>query len=498
MSTDALSRIIGGEGFVGNTIIRSEEIDSEFLNIIGAINQDRADKLERSGSIAMVGDLDVGDNKLVRLAQAFAAGHAVEYAQWIDQIAIDLAARGTMASDIEASKIDKDGTLAMSANLDLGTNKVVNLSPGSQSGDSIEYDQLLDDLALKLSLMGGTMSGPIDMGTNKITGLSQGSSEGEAVSLDSNSKIPALVLPASIVGAVVFQGVWDAALNSPPLVSSLATNGHYYRVNSAGNTTINGISDWEVGDWIIGENTTWKKIDNTDKVMSVAGRSGNVILSKNDVGLGNVANALQINFSDRDNSTDLGGALPSSLKVPTQAAIQGFVSKSTDTTLGGETPSSTKLPVEAAIKSYIDSYVLAAKPSKTFFDTAQDTSLNQTLLTMSEPEDNIRALNTEVEFTIQVSLRSSAENMIYYNIDFTRDLGNTEWFWGGMCVEIGNLGSYITRPIQSNGTLESETDLDPSNNLLDIRITDTHIITRVDTTSNMSKHMSLKGRVRYQ
>ena len=48
--------------------------------------------------------------------------------------------------------------------------------------------------------------------------------------------------------------------------------------------TINGISDWAVGDWAIYSGTAWQKIDNTDAVTSVNGYTGTVVLAYSDVG----------------------------------------------------------------------------------------------------------------------------------------------------------------------------------------------------------------------
>lgn len=68
------------------------------------------------------------------------------------------------------------------------------------------------------------------------------------------------------MGGVVFQGVWDAATNTPALVSGVGTQGHYYVVSVAGTTNLDGITDWQVGDWTIFNGTVWQKVDNTEPV----------------------------------------------------------------------------------------------------------------------------------------------------------------------------------------------------------------------------------------
>jgi len=62
---------------------------------------------------------------------------------------------------------------------------------------------------------------------------------------------------------LTFKGSWDANTNTPTLTSGVGTNGYYYIVSNAGVTNLDGIIDWQVGDWAIFE-TFWQKIDNHD------------------------------------------------------------------------------------------------------------------------------------------------------------------------------------------------------------------------------------------
>lgn len=64
---------------------------------------------------------------------------------------------------------------------------------------------------------------------------------------------------------LVYLGTWNANTNSPLITSSVGTPGNYYIVGTAGTTSINGINDWGIGDWIIFSSTgVWQKIDNSD------------------------------------------------------------------------------------------------------------------------------------------------------------------------------------------------------------------------------------------
>jgi hypothetical protein len=65
--------------------------------------------------------------------------------------------------------------------------------------------------------------------------------------LDVNGQIPLFLLPPSILGAVNYVGTWDANANNPALVSGIGDQGDYYVVDTAGTTTLDGISNWAVG-----------------------------------------------------------------------------------------------------------------------------------------------------------------------------------------------------------------------------------------------------------
>lgn len=101
---------------------------------------------------------------------------------------------------------------------------------------------------------------------------------------DSSGKIPSSQLPASVFGALNFQGTLDASGGAYP---SSPAKGYYWVVNVAG--TISGLS-YNIGDWATYDGTTWDKVDNNQLVSSVAGRTGIVVLTKSDVGLSSVDN----------------------------------------------------------------------------------------------------------------------------------------------------------------------------------------------------------------
>jgi hypothetical protein len=112
--------------------------------------------------------------------------------------------------------------------------------------------------------------------------LNAGVANGVAT-LDGSGTVPISQLPAAVLGALSYQGTWNASTNTPTLTSSVGTKGYYYVVNVAGSTNLNGITDWVVGDWAVFNGTAWQKVDNTDAVTSVNGYTGTVVLTAADV-----------------------------------------------------------------------------------------------------------------------------------------------------------------------------------------------------------------------
>jgi len=134
-----------------------------------------------------------------------------------------------------------------------------------------------------ISVTGGSMSGVTisDYVANATKGVANG-----VASLDGSGTVPVSQLPAAVLGALSYQGTWNASTNTPTLTSSVGTKGYYYVVNVAGSTNLNGITDWVVGDWAVYNGSIWQKVDNTDAVTSVNGYTGTVVLTTTDVAEG--------------------------------------------------------------------------------------------------------------------------------------------------------------------------------------------------------------------
>lgn len=144
----------------------------------------------------------------------------------------------------------------------------------------------------------GTVTGLQNALDGKIASTEKGAVNGVA-SLGADGKVPVGQLPESIGGGLNYQGTWNASTNTPAIPAAAAGNkGHYRKVATAGATNVDGITDWQVGDWIVSNGATWDKIDNTDQVSSVAGRTGAITLTLADIGgAGSIASQAANNVS---------------------------------------------------------------------------------------------------------------------------------------------------------------------------------------------------------
>ena len=167
-----------------------------------------------------------------------------------------------------------------------------------------------------VAITGGTMSGVTV--TGYIPTTEKGAALGVAT-LDAGGQVPVSQLPP--MGDLNYQGTWNASTNTPTLTSSVGTKGYYYVVSVAGSTNLNGITDWQVGDWAVYNGSVWQKIDNTDAVTSVNGYTGTVVLTNTDIsGFGTMstqnANSVAITGGAIDGTT-IGATTTSTGKFTT-------------------------------------------------------------------------------------------------------------------------------------------------------------------------------------
>jgi len=135
---------------------------------------------------------------------------------------------------------------------------------------------------------------------------------------------------ASVAGGLSYQGTWNATSNTPTLASGTGTNGYYYIVATAGSTALDGITDWQIGDWLMFNGSVWQKIDQSNLVTSVNGQTGAV-------SVGTVTSVAALTLGTT--GTDLGSTVSNgtttpviTLNVPTASATNRGALSATDWT----------------------------------------------------------------------------------------------------------------------------------------------------------------------
>ena len=184
----------------------------------------------------------------------------------------------------------EDGISVTDAHIDFDGSLIIGLS----SGRIINVGEVVaPDVAEKIKIIangGGTSQTVIDALASlqtQINNLIPSQTGNAGKFLTTNGTI---VSWAEIVGGLDYQGTWNATTNTPTLASGVGVNGYYYVIATAGSTNLDGITDWQIGDWAIYNGTAWQKIDQTNLVTSVAGRTGAVTLANTDIsGLGTMS-----------------------------------------------------------------------------------------------------------------------------------------------------------------------------------------------------------------
>ena len=160
-----------------------------------------------------------------------------------------------------------------------------------EDGVSITDAHIDFDGSLIISLSSGRVINVGEVVTpdiaEKIKVITNGGGTSQSV-LDAIASLQAQI--SGITSGLDYQGTWNASTNTPALASGVGTNGYYYIVSVAGSTNLDGVTDWQIGDWAVFNGSVWQKLDQTDIVTSVAGRTGAVTLSNTDIsGLGTMS-----------------------------------------------------------------------------------------------------------------------------------------------------------------------------------------------------------------
>jgi hypothetical protein len=172
-----------------------------------------------------------------------------------------------------------DGVSVTNAYLDFDGGLVITLS----NGNEINVGEIMPmELASQIKVItngGGTSQYVLDTLASLQTQIntlipSQTGNSGKFLTTNGTS-----TSWASVAGGLSYQGTWNASTNTPTLVSSTGTNGYYYIVATAGSTNLNGITDWQIGDWLLFNGSVWQKIDQSELVASITSSDGSIVVT---------------------------------------------------------------------------------------------------------------------------------------------------------------------------------------------------------------------------
>ena len=172
-----------------------------------------------------------------------------------------------------------DGISVTSARIDFDGSLIISLSSGAELNVG---EVVAPDLAESIKVItngGGTSQSVLDTLASLQTQIdnlipSQTGNSGKFLTTNGTS-----TSWASVAGGLSYQGTWNATTNTPTLASSTGTNGYYYIVATAGSTNLNGITDWQVGDWLLFNGSIWQKIDQSEVLQSITSTDGSVTVT---------------------------------------------------------------------------------------------------------------------------------------------------------------------------------------------------------------------------
>ena len=298
-----------------------------------------------------------------------------------------------------------------------------------------------------------------------ITGLGTASTKDAGAAngvatLDAGGKVPVSELPAAVLGALSYQGTWDASTNTPTLTSSVGTKGYYYVVSVAGNTNLNGITDWLVGDWAVYNGTVWQKVDNTETVTSVNGQTGAVVLTTT-----NIAEGTNLYYTDvrarASNSAGTGisydsitGVITNSAPdqtvvlnagtgISTSGTYPNFTITNTSPSLGGDVAGPSSATDNAVARFDTTTGKLIQNSLVIIGDTGSVTGVNA-LTAESLTVNNNATLGSSNTDTLEVNARITTD--LEPNTDAAKDIGTSGRNWRD---------GFFSRNLQAEGKLVS-------------------------------------------
>lgn len=151
---------------------------------------------------------------------------------------------------------------------------------------SLGWNSMSANRDITLPNSSGTLAltSDITTATGSYIPLSQIGAINGVAPLDGGGKVPLINLPANIL---VYKGQWNPATNTPTLANGTGTSGYVYEADTAGTINLgSGSITFYQGDFVIYNGTAWQYSGSTDRVTSVNGQQGIVVLNTDNVGEG--------------------------------------------------------------------------------------------------------------------------------------------------------------------------------------------------------------------
>ena len=274
--------------------------------------------------------------------------------------------------------------------------------------------------------------------TLKVNNSEKGVANGVAT-LDANGKVVLTQIPDSVLGQLEYMGVHNFTT-----MPTAIQKGQYWIASVSGNGYI-------VGDWAVWNGSAFDKVDNTDAVATVAGRTGNVVLTNSDVGLANVDNTA-------DSAKPVSTAQQTALNLKANLASPTFTGTVTAPTfsgaLSGNAGTATTLSTTRANYNGITNSVVVGElmwkaygNNHTIFDASQSTTPTGVAKNNTNPDipwspmfPTLMGYNGNNTYGVRVDSSRYADSattaydsnkLIGKNWYWSGQGGQPTWLWGG-------------------------------------------------------------------
>ena len=265
----------------------------------------------------------------------------------------------------------------------------------------------------------------------------------------------------TFTGGLTFKGNWNASTNTPTLVSGTGVTGEFYIVSVAGSTNLDGITDWQVGDWAVfteqGAVDAWEKVDNTS-VLTGSGTTNTLTMWNGTTTLtdapllvsGAYLQTQAVSLSPSANTLDLGGPTSANYWNNVYAANLVLTGGVTNTLLPGSNDS---INLGSSTLAWKDLFL-----DGDFYDSTNSTGTAGQLLSSlgtGNGTDWVDAPSSYTSWQLQADNATTVDITDGLQIDFQGDTGITTSVTAGtpnlLKIDLDNTlvtpGSYTTANI---------------------------------------------------